>query len=300
MARDHEQTRIEDAGGWIPLWRSWMRHPHYFTQEGREATSGEAFIDLLLRANYRTSFLIDRGEQIVIRPGQILTSIHSLANRWKWSRSRVRRWIDSCSKRGEIYTKSDHRRTVITLCNFDKWRFVSSTGVTTDVTSDVTSDEPVTDPSEEVKKVNKGDNRTRRARVRRDGFGDFWEAWPHKVGKKAAERAWQNAKDLPDLAAVLEAVEAYKRSKPPDRQWCNPATWINQGRWMDQPAAAVSAGRQAGESNFRAAMRRRLEREGGKSDGDHHRVGNALDGVPDNPGTRHLTGPVGDEVPGDS
>ena len=69
-------------------------------------------------------------------------------------------------------------------------------------------------------------------------FETFWEAWPHKVGKDAAWRKWQDRKaDRPPIAAILVAIDQYRRTKPHDRAWCNPATWIHQGRWGDQPAA---------------------------------------------------------------
>lgn len=65
----------------------------------------------------------------------------------------------------------------------------------------------------------------------------FWPAYPHKVGKLAAEAAWLKAAKRPGFAidAVLSALSRYAAAKPPDRAWCNPATWLNQGRWNDEP-----------------------------------------------------------------
>lgn len=74
------------------------------------------------------------------------------------------------------------------------------------------------------------------------GFCRFWEKYPKKTGKKAAARAWTKARDKPDLSDLLDALE--KQKKWP--QWLreggryipNPATWINQGRWNDEPPEA--------------------------------------------------------------
>jgi hypothetical protein len=75
----------------------------------------------------------------------------------------------------------------------------------------------------------------------------FWTAFPKKVGKKAAEKAWKNAKDKPDIEVILKAIgnqvaekarlAASKEFCPP---WKHPATWLNQGCWSDEcgPAAA--------------------------------------------------------------
>ena len=67
-------------------------------------------------------------------------------------------------------------------------------------------------------------------------FDMFWIAYPKKVGKEAARKAW--AKANPELAMVLNALEWQKVSP----QWFknngqyipNPSTWINQHRWEDE------------------------------------------------------------------
>lgn len=65
-------------------------------------------------------------------------------------------------------------------------------------------------------------------------FARFWQAWPHKVGKPAAERSF--AKVAHEIEAILSGIASYIRDKPPDRPWLNPATFLNQRRWEDEPA----------------------------------------------------------------
>jgi hypothetical protein len=67
-----------------------------------------------------------------------------------------------------------------------------------------------------------------------DAFHRFWSAWPNKVGKPAAERAF--AKHAHEIDAILEGVRRYIDAKPPERPWLNPATFLNQRRWEDEPA----------------------------------------------------------------
>ena len=70
-------------------------------------------------------------------------------------------------------------------------------------------------------------------------FAAFWEAYPKKVGKKAARKAWDKAKDRPDIDTILVALAVWTQTE----QWTkdsgqfipNPTTWINQGRWDDEP-----------------------------------------------------------------
>ena len=68
------------------------------------------------------------------------------------------------------------------------------------------------------------------------GFEDFWNFYPKKVGKGAAEKSWEKLK--PDLSVILVAIEQQKQSdqwkKDGGRYVPNPATWLNQKRWEDE------------------------------------------------------------------
>lgn len=71
-----------------------------------------------------------------------------------------------------------------------------------------------------------------------DDFEIFWKSYPRKIGKGAARKAWEKAKDRPPLADVLCVLDMCKQSA----QWQkdqgqfipNAATWLNQGRWADE------------------------------------------------------------------
>lgn len=97
-------------------------------------------------------------------------------------------------------------------------------------------------------------------------FEDFWNVWPNKVGKPAALRAFVAARKRAGLDAIVEGVFAYIRDKPPDRPWLNPATFLNQNRWEDQPAQ-VQYGKTPNSSNSLIAVLKRdlaaLESEDG-------------------------------------
>lgn len=65
-------------------------------------------------------------------------------------------------------------------------------------------------------------------------FERFWSSWPHKVGKPTAEKAFRRVAGRVD--EILVGVERYVRTKPHDRPWLNPATFLNNERWKDEPA----------------------------------------------------------------
>jgi hypothetical protein len=73
-------------------------------------------------------------------------------------------------------------------------------------------------------------------------FDEFWQAYPKKIGKCAAAKSWEKANAKID--EVLHALEWQKESdqwQKSDGQFIpNPATYLNQGRWLDeQPIMAA-------------------------------------------------------------
>lgn len=68
----------------------------------------------------------------------------------------------------------------------------------------------------------------------------FWQRYPHKVGKpKAIAKLELAMKRGVEWQSILEGLDRYVRAKPADRPWLNPETFINQERWTDQPAGSV-------------------------------------------------------------
>ena len=78
-------------------------------------------------------------------------------------------------------------------------------------------------------------------------FEEFWKSYPSKIGKKDALKAWRKAVDKPPLANILQALDKAKHSK----KWQedsgqfipNPSTWLNQGRWSDEPMKGLPNGK---------------------------------------------------------
>ena len=94
--------------------------------------------------------------------------------------------------------------------------------------------------------------------ARAEDFDAFWKAYPKKVGKQAARKAFQRVKE--PLESLLTAIERQKRSA----QWLedngkyipHPTTWLNQGRWEDELPEGGAYGENAntaaaGDGSFR-------------------------------------------------
>lgn len=83
-----------------------------------------------------------------------------------------------------------------------------------------------------------------------DSFGRFWNAYPKKMAKGGAQKAWKKLKVAPSfLDTILMAIEKQKQStnwkKDEGKFIPYPATWLNGRRWEDE---TVSTGSETGAS----------------------------------------------------
>jgi hypothetical protein len=75
------------------------------------------------------------------------------------------------------------------------------------------------------------------------GFATFWKLYPKKVGKGAARRAWKKhlcEKQATNIVLAVEAQMAYL-TRENGRFVPNPATWLNEHRWDDEPPEESAA-----------------------------------------------------------
>ena len=64
----------------------------------------------------------------------------------------------------------------------------------------------------------------------------FWEAYPKKAGKGGAERAWNEAVKDTEPEQIITAAKNFAKSEKAKGKFCpNPATWLNDRRWEDDP-----------------------------------------------------------------
>jgi uncharacterized protein YlbG (UPF0298 family) len=70
-----------------------------------------------------------------------------------------------------------------------------------------------------------------------DGFEEFWNIYPKKTGKDKALPAWKKKKPKVDdvLKALAWQIESEQWNKQSGQFIPNPTTYINEGRWKDEP-----------------------------------------------------------------
>lgn len=117
------------AEGWICLHRSlqdhwlWKQFPFSY---------GQAWVDLIMLANHEDVKIPYNGQMIVCEKGTVNRSISSLAERWKWSRDKTRRFLRLLEKDGMCIVNATTNRTTITIENWGKFQDMVTTNYTTD------------------------------------------------------------------------------------------------------------------------------------------------------------------------
>ncbi len=66
-------------------------------------------------------------------------------------------------------------------------------------------------------------------------FEAFWDAYPKKVSKGQARKAWAKALTKAKPEAIIAKAEAYAKDPDRDDQFTKyPATWLNAEGWLDE------------------------------------------------------------------
>ena len=105
-----------------------------------------------------------------------------------------------------------------------------------------------------------------------DQFDAFWAAYPRKIAKGAARRAFAKALKMApfeDIMAGLERYTALRVGQAPQFT-CHASTWLNQERWTDEHDMATAMSRRKEPTatekeayeRWRLKMIEKYEREG--------------------------------------
>ena len=90
-------------------------------------TRGQAWVDLIGLANHRDGFYRSRGVKVEVKRGQCGWSEMSLAKRWRWSRGKVRRFLNELKSVQQIEQQTTNVTSLISIINYDEYQFNSTT-----------------------------------------------------------------------------------------------------------------------------------------------------------------------------
>lgn len=105
--------------GWIKAYRKISDNPLWTLEP---FTKGQAWIDLLLIANHKEGQISVRGNIITVKRGQVGWSEVKLAERWKWSRNKVRRYLKHLETEQQIEQQKNSITSIITIVNYELYQ----------------------------------------------------------------------------------------------------------------------------------------------------------------------------------
>lgn len=165
-----------------------------------------AWIDLLLLVNHEEKEIVFDGNKIVVSKGQKITSIRFLANRWHWSTTKVRKYLELLKSENMIEIESDNKKTLLTVVNYE---FYQNTKHTENTQKTHRNDSEITQKIHEndaeitqkntnnndnnVNNVNNENNDNKKNKESIDdlieqNFETLWKLYPRKEGKSSVSK----------------------------------------------------------------------------------------------------------------
>ena len=119
--------------GYIKLFRQ-LADTELWTAE--PFSRGQAWVDLIMLANYKDGYCRVRGARVDVKRGQTARSIKTLAARWQWSIGKVNRFLGELKNDMQIEAQKTNLTTLITIINYDKYQSGESANDTADEFAD--------------------------------------------------------------------------------------------------------------------------------------------------------------------
>ena len=198
--------------GWISIHRQLQKH---WIWKDKPFSKGQAWIDLIMLANYEDKKIPYKGEVITCERGTVNLSISVLAERWGWGREKTRNFLRLLEADKMVTVNATRHRTTITIENYTFYNNKPSTKPTTnrqqiDITNNINNNNIGRFTPPTVKEVaayckERGNN------ISPEAFIDYYSSKGWMVGRnkmkdwKAAVRNWERRQK----AEEPQAIEKY-------------------------------------------------------------------------------------------
>lgn len=216
-------------GGWIRLHRQallngWLQNHRLWA----------FWCYCLLKASHQAIEVTVGYQRVHLSAGQFIFGRMAAAKELKMTERQIRTCQTSLISTGNLSVQTSNKFSVITVINWDSYQGTGqerdSQGVTP-LVQQPTSNRPQT----RIKELKKESI---------SSFSVFWNAYPRKVGKAPAEKAW--LKITPNESLLKQIVDALEwQAKQSD--WLkddgkfipHPSTWLNGRRWEDEQPVSL-------------------------------------------------------------
>lgn len=191
-----------------------------------------AWVWLLLNAAWRDCQVRISGRVVTLKRGQLSFSSRFMAEAFGWSEAKIRRYLSKLKTDAMIDVTTDAGQYVITICNYDRYQIMPSSG---DAPDDAAPDAPTTQQrrSSDAKK-----NKDNTLEESKGGAAPEF-SYVGKVVRLKADQfdRWKQAYPyLPDYVAALTKADDYYSQHPEKtengKKWFFPVS-----RWLESENA---------------------------------------------------------------
>ena len=205
--------------GWIKLHR--QLQDHWIWKKPEQL---KAWIDILLMVTHteRTKFI--KGQEVVLKQGEVDASFRYLAKRWGWSIGKVQRFLILLKKCSMIEVKTSTGQNLISVCNYGIYQIEQNQNDTQVGTAPIQH-------RYENKNVKK-----ERTNIYSLEFDELWKLYPVKKNKHISSLKYKKAlkdKSHDQLKTILQTHISSWVGK--EKQYLpHLSTWLNQKRYLDE------------------------------------------------------------------
>jgi len=105
--------------GWISIHRKITNH---WVWNDKPFTKGQAWIDILLECNHDERKVLIKGKLLTAKRGESLNSLKTWSQRWGWSISKVRHFLELLQADSMCDIESESITTRLKVCNYDNYQ----------------------------------------------------------------------------------------------------------------------------------------------------------------------------------
>lgn len=199
-------------------------------------TERQAWAWLIGKASWRDETVRGNTKAVVksVR-GEFSVAVRYLAEKWLWTKDKTHRFLKKLEKHDMIRDVSRDGSQVYSITNYNRFQIIGIPKRDSDETVTATGPRQERDKIEETLK--QGNNKKEDSPVLPfdvpSDFETFYAAYPRKIDRRDAERAYTKAIQSVSPATILTAVKQFGASAQfKDPKFIpHPATWLNKGRW---------------------------------------------------------------------
>lgn len=209
--------------GWIKLHR--RLRENWLWEEKRIFSKAEAWIDILLMVNHKENKVPLGTDLIPVEPGSRIISIRQLCERWGWSNTKVKSFLDLLTLDEMITYKSDAKKTVLSVVNWELYQ-CEELEKTSQINRKNVADQSQkhTNKNDKNEENEKNDNLPLHADPEQELF-DYWNQKGIVVHKKItngiriALKRVVNIYPFEDIKTAIDRYDIMYRDE--SYEWCN-------------------------------------------------------------------------------